>query len=331
VDWDRSAEIGSDSAVFRYATGDQTAMVSNKQSKTERHMGINRYGNEFHRFLVAVALARMGVKSGNIDLTVFAPPKLLKKENSIAAYVIDQFKQYPATISLKDDKTPRRFTYTDVTVMPEGVAALLAIMYDAEGNPTPLERDFLAGSCKVLDFGTWTFSVTETINGSLNLDDVGNYTFENYGLRAGFFTPMCEEIRSWGGAWEAITEDMLDIVIRHGLDSADPRNPDNWLLSNMAGQSHSILELYNIYSLRYAERLANEVLDNNIDILSSNKCFAVGGGDRIVVPHLSRFYGKNVFYEVRKHPTVKGIHPAYYNAIGGLRRRINRLKNQKKS
>src|ERR1051325_2077956 len=56
VDWDG----------HRYVTGDDVIRVTRRA--LERHMGINRYGNEFHQFLVALALAKLGIKDGEVDL-----------------------------------------------------------------------------------------------------------------------------------------------------------------------------------------------------------------------------------------------------------------------
>ena len=56
----------------RYVTGDDVIRVTRRN--LEHHLGTNRYGNEFHQFLVAVALAKLGVTEGTVDLTVFAPP-----------------------------------------------------------------------------------------------------------------------------------------------------------------------------------------------------------------------------------------------------------------
>lgn len=56
----------------RYVVGDDVIRVTRRN--LERHMGGNRYGNEFHQFLVATAVAGLGVKEGTVDLTLFAPP-----------------------------------------------------------------------------------------------------------------------------------------------------------------------------------------------------------------------------------------------------------------
>ena len=51
----------------RYVTGDDVIRVTRRN--LEHHLGTNRYGNEFHQFLVATALAKLGYR-GTVDLTV---------------------------------------------------------------------------------------------------------------------------------------------------------------------------------------------------------------------------------------------------------------------
>ena len=77
-------------------------------------MGANRYGNEFHQFLVAVALAKLGVKEGAVDLTVFAPPGLF---NDMKPHIKKRFTEGggEVTIQLSGDKKPRKWHYENVT------------------------------------------------------------------------------------------------------------------------------------------------------------------------------------------------------------------------
>src|SRR4051812_45483617 len=121
VDWDG----------HRYVTGDDVIRVSRRQ--LERHMGANRYGNEFHQMLVAHALARLGVKSGTVDLTLFAPPGLF---NDLKPFIKERFGQRggKVEISLKGDKKPRKFQYDQVTLWPEGIGAAFCFAVDDKGD-----------------------------------------------------------------------------------------------------------------------------------------------------------------------------------------------------
>jgi hypothetical protein len=62
---------------FRYVVGDDVTRVTRRH--LERHTGQNRYGNELHAFLIAVALAKLGIKKGTVDLTVFCPPGMFRE------------------------------------------------------------------------------------------------------------------------------------------------------------------------------------------------------------------------------------------------------------
>ena len=66
-------------------------------------MGSNRYGNEFHQFLVAVSLAKLGVKDGKVDLNLFAPPGLY---NDLKPIIQERFMEDggKVEIKLKGDK-----------------------------------------------------------------------------------------------------------------------------------------------------------------------------------------------------------------------------------
>ncbi|NIV28736.1 MAG: hypothetical protein GWN58_04220, partial [Anaerolineae bacterium] len=56
----------------RYVVGDDVVRITRRN--LERHQGAFRYGDEFHQFLVAVAVGQLGVRKGAVDLTMFAPP-----------------------------------------------------------------------------------------------------------------------------------------------------------------------------------------------------------------------------------------------------------------
>ena len=73
----------------RYVVGDDVLRVTRRH--LERHTGINRYGNELYQFLVAVALGELGVKSGTVDLTLFAPPGLYL---SAKADILERFNEW---------------------------------------------------------------------------------------------------------------------------------------------------------------------------------------------------------------------------------------------
>src|SRR4051812_39809341 len=125
-------ELDFTSAVWHdntYAVGDD-ALILNRQV-IDRHMGQNRYGGEHHQFLTAYALARLGVKSGNIDLTLLCPPAMY---NDLKKTMQDAYSKQSVEITLKGDKKPREWSYNSVSILPEGYAAAGCFMLDANGN-----------------------------------------------------------------------------------------------------------------------------------------------------------------------------------------------------
>ena len=120
----------------RYVTGDDVICITRKH--LERHMGSNRYGNEFHQFLVAVTLARLGVKQGAVDLTLFAPPGMYldAKDTMLERFQKDGGK---VTIQLSGDKQPRSWKYETITIWPEGIrAAACFVLNDNSDTSNPM-------------------------------------------------------------------------------------------------------------------------------------------------------------------------------------------------
>ena len=69
-------------------------------------MGVNRYGGEHHQFLSAYALARLGIKSGSVDITLLCPPALF---NELKPQMIKAYSAQGVEISLKGDKKPVKY------------------------------------------------------------------------------------------------------------------------------------------------------------------------------------------------------------------------------
>ena len=114
----------------RYVTGDDVIRVTRRN--LEHHLGTNRYGNEFHQFRVAVALAKLGVSEGTVDLTVFAPPGVY---NEISPMMQQRFLEEGGLVNirLKGDKQTRAWRYERVTVWPEGIGAAACYILDDKG------------------------------------------------------------------------------------------------------------------------------------------------------------------------------------------------------
>src|SRR3990172_2539912 len=145
----------------RYVVGDDVIRVTRRN--LERHMGSNRYGNEFHQFLTAVALAKLGVKQGAVDLTVFAPPGMY---TDIRQEMADRFLELDGQVEihLKGEKKPRQWQYANITVWPEGIGAAACFILDDQGNAT--HSDVLSGDVIILDCGAYTLDALQMRDGN---------------------------------------------------------------------------------------------------------------------------------------------------------------------
>jgi hypothetical protein len=104
----------------RYVVGDDVTRISRRG--IERHQGAFRYGDEFHEFLVTVAIGRLGIEKGIVDLTLFAPPGMYTNAKES---IEGRFGRNDSVtgIKFKSDKTPRKWEYKNITVWPEGIGA----------------------------------------------------------------------------------------------------------------------------------------------------------------------------------------------------------------
>jgi hypothetical protein len=179
----------------RYAVGDD-ALTLNRQG-IERHMGAARYASEHHRFLTAYALARLGVKSGTVDLTLMCPPALFA-DNKQA--MIDTYKANPVEITIQGDKKPRSWVYNSVTIWPEGFPAVACFMLAPDGSKAA--SNLMAADVLVLDCGAFTANAFIVTNGKFNPAGLSKSTFENGGGDAHIRQPLLEAVKSLGGNWE---------------------------------------------------------------------------------------------------------------------------------
>jgi hypothetical protein len=301
----------------RYVTGDDVIRVSRRQ--LERHIGANRYGNEFHQMLVAHALARLGVKSGTVDLTLFAPPGLF---NDLKVFVKERFGQRGGRveISLKGDKKPRKFQYEQITLWPEGLGAAACFVLDEKGELSP--SDVLSGEVVVLDLGAHTLDAIQLSNGNFNAESLQHATWEAGGVHVHIREPILRAVKKQLGDDAAnLTVDDIDRVIRLGSVSND-------YTLTVAGLDADLKPLIDRYCERYAEWVSNNIADGVFDGFRGIKSvILVGGGAGLVEPYLSKqtWYGSKIL-DRKSHKTTKDVHPVDMNAVGGLRLALHRLK-----
>lgn len=289
----------------RYVTGEDVLRITRRHM--ERHTGANRYGNELHQFLVAVALAKLGISKGTVDLTLFAPPGLFLEARQT---MLQRFADAEVTIQLKGDRKPRSWRYDSVTVWPEGLGAAACFLFDDEGHA--LDTDILAGDTLILDLGFYTLDALKMVDGSFNPEELEHATFENGGVHTHILEPILRVLRRMGDDFQPLTADDVDRVLRRGLISRD-------YTLTAAGHNVDIQPLVEKHRERYAGWVANTLVDGVFAGLRGLKSvILVGGGATLVEDYMIEWYGSKVLNR-KQHATTRRVHPVDFNAVGGLR------------
>ncbi|PJF39146.1 MAG: hypothetical protein CUN55_15185, partial [Phototrophicales bacterium] len=170
-----------------FIVGDDVTSVSKRA--IERHSGADRYGDEFHRFLVAVALHKLGLKSGPIRLALFAPPGLFAKAKPM---MLSRFYGELA-IQLTTEKKATVYDVVEVTVLPEGLAAAFAIALNDRGEYVNAKA--LTGRRVVLDIGAYTTDALELQDGNFNPAMLDAATRENDGIATHVWLPILNKLK----------------------------------------------------------------------------------------------------------------------------------------
>lgn len=287
----------------RYVYGDDVIRVARKGF--ERHIGLQRYGNEFHRFLVAVALSELGVGAKapeHVDLVLFSPPGLY---NKVAPTIRREFEKNPAEIQRKGHKQPHRIIYNSVQVWPEGLAAAAAIMLDAKGNIA--NEALFNGDVVVLDLGVYTADAVLLSDGDFNPETLQHATWENGGMNSHLREPLLRDVQRISSDLRMATVDDIDLAFRNGAKV------------KVGGFEADIKGALADYGERYAEWLANNILDGQFNGLNGiQQLILVGGGAEIVESHLRKWYNDKVF-DRSKDKQARHIHPVDMNMVGGYR------------
>lgn len=307
VDWH------TNTGVQRYVFGDDVVRVTRRH--LERHLGRDRYANEFQQFLVAVALAKLGVQTDDdINLTLFCPPSMYKANRD---NIIDTFKNTEHTIQLKSDTEPRRFNYKVVNVVPEGLGAVCCFALDSEGGLA--NNNVLIGQTVVIDIGLFTLDVVQMLDGNFNPETLDHSTYENAALNSHIREPLLRHLHDSDPDFTVLTVDDVDMAIRQGIETGD------WKVKS-AGKAVDIQAMIERLSERYAEWIANNIIDSNLNGLRGIKSvILVGGGALLVEEHLRHWYTDKVLNR-EDYKGVSRIHPVDMNAVGGLRLALMQAK-----
>jgi len=304
----------------RYVTGDDVIRITRRA--LERHMGANRYGDEMHQFLVANALAHLGVKSGTVDLVLFAPPGLYSETK---ARIEDGFLADggQVEIQLKGDKKPRHWTYETVTVLPEGLGAAICFVTDDTGQP--VNTDILDGQVIIMDVGAYTLDAALLQNGDFNPESLESATWENAGVHTHIREPLLRTLHKHNNDFKILTVDDIDDMLRHGFNDGD-------FTISSAGKEVDLTSIVGKLSEGYADWIANNIADSVFNGFQGIKSvILVGGGAVMVQSKLEQLYGVygkgGKVLNLKKHASTKKLHPVDMNAVGGLRFAL--MNNQK--
>ena len=255
----------------RYVVGDDVLRVNRRH--LERHMGQYRYGDEFHQFLVAVAIGQLGVKTGEIDLNLFAPPGMYLGAKTAMQ---ERFMEHDGVVQIrfKNDKKTRQWQYTNVTVYPEGIGAAACFIIDKKGNV--VNSDALNGEVVVLDCGAHTLDALQLVDGNFNPETLEHATWDNGGLHTHLREPVLRIIKKKSDDFANVTVDDIDAVIRQGSNTGD-------YTLRVAGYELDLKPLIDKYRERYAGWIANNICDGVFNSFNGIRAvILVGGGTSLI-------------------------------------------------
>jgi hypothetical protein len=183
------------------------------------------------------------------------------------------------------------------------------------------DSDLLTGDTVVLDMGVYTLDALKLVDGNFNPEALEHATWEGGGINVHVLQPVLRTIKKQADDFALLTIDDIDAVIRRGLDTGDYH-------LRVAGYEIDLQSLVEKYSERYAEWIANNIIDGVFSGLRGIKsAILVGGGVTLAESHLRRWYGDKIL-DPRQHATTKRIHPVDMNAVGGVRFALMRMKQK---
>lgn len=298
--WEASHEW-ADWRGHRHTYGD--GVLASSIRGIERHIGDQRYGNEFDKFLTAVAIAKGGVKDGTVSLTRFVPPGMYSQYRDL---MIESYMSEEVAIQLKGDKKPRVWEYSSVDIWPEALAAAACIMLNDKGEP--VNEDLFEGDVLLIDVGTYTVNATLISDGQFDPEALQVATFKEQGIHNHIRQPLLQLVQSAGDAFQHVTVDHIDAAFR-------AEKP----IVRSAGKEVDLTDALGKYALRHAEWIANNILDSSYRGLRNvTRAFVSGGFADLEAPLLRKWYDTKIFDRTKNATTAK-YHPAWWNAIGGRR------------
>jgi hypothetical protein len=294
----------------QYVVGNDVVTVTGRA--LERHQGRNRYGNEFHAFLVMTALSRLGVPDGEVVLTLFAPPGMYQDAKKA---IKRRFEGKTFELTSRHGKRRHTWEVVKVNTVPEGVGAAAVLAFDNYGQP--VNAELLAGRVALIDVGAYTTDVLVLENGALNPESIGHATLANAGIRAHVIEPVLADLHAQAPDLAYVGIDHIDMLLQNSTRSRTLETGGYTI--DLKDDLEHRFELF-------AGWLANNVIDTQLNGLDDfNRLILVGGGALMVGKYIQRWY-KAKYADLSSDPQTKGIHPAYFNVVGGARMTLNQLQ-----
>lgn len=132
-------------------------------------------GNDLYQFLTAVAVARLGVQEGRVDLNLFVP---LTGFHSGEIGIQGSFRHAGPTVAIQFEEQAREWRYYSITVWPQGVGAAACLMLDERGRVV----DALPGETLIIDVGHGSLDTLRITDGDFNPERMAHRTWEDEDL-----------------------------------------------------------------------------------------------------------------------------------------------------
>ena len=290
----------------KYTYGAETVRMS--ALALERHHGRDRYGNEFHAMLVALALVRTGVKSGaDVDLTIFLPPGMF------ASLDHDPIKiSFQTGLAIEIDGKFFEWNIVKVSIQPEGLAAVAAFTLTVTGKM--ISTSIFDNDVVILDSGTYTLDSLLLRGGQFDPASLEAATWDGDGLYRHIILPLSAQVKAFGDTdFLNISSDMIDKAVY------DSHYSGGRCFIESAGKTLTLTDSLNSLAKKYAAFISNNIVDNHYrGFMGIEHVIIVGGGSHLITRYLKEWYPEKILdYAGLKN--MKNVKAVELNAVGGQR------------
>lgn len=189
-----------------------------------------------------------GIKRLNVGST--APPSF---DDDDMPDLKKRFAEAGGKVAIKfKHKKAISWQYSDLTIWPEGIGAAACFALDETGQPA--DTDSLSGETVILDLGMYTLDALQMSDGNFNPESLQHATWENDGIRANILEPILQLLKKQSADFQIVTT--ANGLAQGGIDTID----GNYVIQSEQAEV-DIEPLFVKYSERYAERIANNIVD----------------------------------------------------------------------